>query len=245
MTRFNRRGLRPAVVPYDPNHVIQSLWIGSRLSAMENLCIRSFLANGHSFHLYVYGPCENVPSGAVVLDANSVIPEKSIQDGYHRVNSAFFSDMFRYILLQRSERWWVDMDTICLKPFDFKEEYVFASEVSQDGLGMMVDNGILKAPKDSELLRQSIARTLPTTFGPGMMTELTKELELRGFVKPISFFTPIMPWFIPDIFINPEKDFDLSGSHAVHLWNSSWKYTDKDGAYDPRCLYERLKRRYS
>lgn len=243
MTRFDRRGLRSAA-PYSSNHVIQSLWIGNRLSTMEKLCIQSFLKNEHEFHLYLYGHCDGVPDGTKVLDANSVIEESSIEGNFHRINSAFFSDMFRYLLLQRSERWWVDLDTVCLRPFNFEEEYVFASEVSQDGLGMMVDNGILKAPRNSELLSKSIARTTRTTFGPGMMTELTKELGLRCFVKPISVFTPIMPWLIPDIFINPDKDFDLSGSHAVHMWNSSWKYTDKDASYDPRCLYERLKQRY-
>ncbi len=34
--------------------VFQSLWIGAELSAMEQLSIRSFLANGHEFHLYTY-----------------------------------------------------------------------------------------------------------------------------------------------------------------------------------------------
>ena len=33
---------------------IQSLWIGDRLSALERLSIRSFLANGHGFDLYTY-----------------------------------------------------------------------------------------------------------------------------------------------------------------------------------------------
>ena len=35
--------------------VIQSLWIGDRLSVMERLCIQSFLDQGHQFHLYGEG----------------------------------------------------------------------------------------------------------------------------------------------------------------------------------------------
>ena len=34
--------------------IIQSLWIGQRLSDLERLCIRSFLQKGHPFHLYTY-----------------------------------------------------------------------------------------------------------------------------------------------------------------------------------------------
>ena len=44
--------------------VIQSLWIGERLSVMEQLSIRSYLDQGHPFHLYVYSPVEPVLSSS-------------------------------------------------------------------------------------------------------------------------------------------------------------------------------------
>jgi hypothetical protein len=50
--------------------VVQSLWIGDRLSVMEQLCISSFLRHGHVFHLYVYQQTEGIPAGTVVLDGN-------------------------------------------------------------------------------------------------------------------------------------------------------------------------------
>ena len=34
--------------------ILQSLWLGKRLSVMEQLSIRSFLDQGYSFHLYTY-----------------------------------------------------------------------------------------------------------------------------------------------------------------------------------------------
>ena len=46
--------------------IIQSLWIGDRLSVMERLCIQSFLDQGHQFHLYLYAPCDRVPAGATI-----------------------------------------------------------------------------------------------------------------------------------------------------------------------------------
>ena len=35
--------------------IIQGLWIGETLSTMEYLSIKSFLDNGHEYHLYTYG----------------------------------------------------------------------------------------------------------------------------------------------------------------------------------------------
>ena len=40
------------------NPPIQSLWIGGKLSLMEQLTINSFINNGHEFHLYVYDEIE-------------------------------------------------------------------------------------------------------------------------------------------------------------------------------------------
>ena len=54
--------------------LVQSLWIGDRLSAMEQLCISSFLRQGHAFHLYVYQETAGIPAGTVVLDGNRILP---------------------------------------------------------------------------------------------------------------------------------------------------------------------------
>ena len=59
-------------------HTIQSLWVGERLSRIEVLSIRSFLAQGHPYHLYTYADLENVPDGVTVKDANAIVPERDI-----------------------------------------------------------------------------------------------------------------------------------------------------------------------
>ena len=56
---------------------MQSLWIGERLSKIELLAIQSFLSNGHEYHLYVYSDVGEVPSGVILKDAASIIPETS------------------------------------------------------------------------------------------------------------------------------------------------------------------------
>ena len=102
---------------------VQSLWIGDSLSELEALCIRSFLFHGHPFHLYTYGNVDNIPEGTVIRDASEIIAEDQI----YRVRDslAIFSDQFRWELLSREGGCWVDMDMICLKPFEFENEIVF------------------------------------------------------------------------------------------------------------------------
>src|SRR5438552_1322014 len=144
--RFNNNFAKESRVP----EVVQSLWIGPKLSSMEKLCIQSFLKHGHPFHLYVYDHVEGVPEQAKVCDANEIVPSSRIFF-YSKHNScAGFANMFRYKLLLERGGWWVDTDVVCLRPFDFPEEYVFSSELSAGR--EIVNCGAIKAPKGSEAM---------------------------------------------------------------------------------------------
>lgn len=108
---------------------VQSLWVGERLSPIEQLCVSSFLHHGHEFHLYRYGELAGVPAGARVMDAGAIIPRRQVF--MHRYGSgsyAIFSDWFRWTLLYRRGGWWVDMDVVCLKPFVFEAAPVFGGD---------------------------------------------------------------------------------------------------------------------
>ena len=107
--------------------IVQSLWMGSQLSTMQKLCISSYLNHGHEFHLYTYEKVENAPVGTEIKDAREILPEI----GSEFPNYATFSDFFRYKLIYEKGNWWVDMDTVCLKPFAFNSEFVFAAENSR------------------------------------------------------------------------------------------------------------------
>ena len=113
------------------NEIIQGLWIGSQLSVMEQLSIASFLQNGHEYHLYVYDEPKNIPAGTLVKDATEILRASSIFQYKQCPSYAGFSNFFRYKLLLERGGWWVDTDTVCLKPFDFPEQYVFSSEISK------------------------------------------------------------------------------------------------------------------
>ena len=77
--------------------VVQSLWVGNRLSRMEYYSIKSFLKLGYIFHLYTYEKVKNVPKGTIIKDGNSVMPIKEI----FSLKKSFlpFSDIWRYKLL--------------------------------------------------------------------------------------------------------------------------------------------------
>lgn len=235
------------------NEIIQGLWIGAELSVMEQLSIASFLKNDHQYHLYVYDAVKNVPAGAVIKDANEILPESRIFQYKHQASYAGFANFFRYKLLLERGGWWVDTDVICLKPFDFVEEYVFASE--KDGDREAVSSGIIKAPAGSDVMAYAWGvcegrdpeQLKWGETGPRLMTEAVGKFSLEQYKKPYWFFSPLdfKEWrrvLEPDA-----EELIRDDSYAIHLWNEMWRKAgqDKNAKYDPNCLYEQLKTRYT
>ena len=61
------------------NKIVNGLWIGSRLTLVELLTIRSFLYNGHDFYLWVYDEILTpLPEGVTLKDATEIIPAKDV-----------------------------------------------------------------------------------------------------------------------------------------------------------------------
>jgi len=235
------------------NRVVQSLWIGSDLSAMEHLSISSFLKNGHQYHLYVYDNIGNIPAGTVVNDGEEILPSSMIfQYKQHKSYSAF-SNFFRYKLLLEKGGWWIDTDLVCLKPFDFPEEYVFSSERAAGR--EFINSGAIKAPAASDLLAYAW-ETCQTKnreelvwgeVGPRLMAEAINKFSLERYVKRYDVFCPIgyAEW---TKILDPNVTWKFEeATYAVHLWNDFWRRNgkDKNQRYDPDCLYEQLSRRYS
>ena len=100
----------------EPNPRVQSLWIGPELSLMERLTIESYLQNGSAFHLYTYGPVDNIPQGTTIKDGEEIIPLSAIHCPLEELPKALFSDFFRWELLFQKGGLWADMDNVCLKP---------------------------------------------------------------------------------------------------------------------------------
>ena len=79
--------------------IIQSLWIGPSLSKLEQLSIKSFLDNGHTYHLYTYNKRLKVPKGVEIRDGNEILAKTEIFRYKNGSISRFqiFSDLYCYI----------------------------------------------------------------------------------------------------------------------------------------------------
>lgn len=235
------------------DQVIQGLWVGTELSVMERMCINSFLRNGHRFHLFVYSDVENIPAGTVVQDGEEILPASAIFRYRDNGSYAGFSNFFRYELLWKRGGWWVDLDTICLRPFHFADEYVIGSEPIAAG-GSHPISGVLKVPQQSALMQyltkacrsKDRASLKWGETGPKLIAEGIRLLSLQDRVTASDAFCPL-GWYDWEQVIDPEASIPLEAtSVAIHLWNEMWRRQgkDKNALYHPHCLYERLKIRY-
>lgn len=232
---------------------IQSLWIGNDLGIVQQLCLASYLYHGHEVHLYTYQDLKNIPKGVIVKDGNEILPEKDIF--YSHGSPAHFSDWFRWKMIAMKSGYWVDMDEICLKPFDFThEDYVFGYE------GHAVANAVLKFPARHHLVelmefmsqnpnqilpwdtRQDIERKQKRiekglgrehtlwgeSSGPTGLTKALMYFNLDQFAKPYYYFYGLNAIQTRRMLL--DQDFDPSTlsdkMYAMHVWNNTFRKTD-------------------
>ncbi len=184
--------------------MIQSLWIGEKLSTMEQLSISSFLQNGHAYHLYVYDAVEGVPKGTVLKDANEIISSERIFKYKHHDSYAGFANLFRYKLLLEKGGFWVDTDVVCLRPFQFSSDYMFArAQIINRPLDLIkkrynTPNWFIKAPIGSEIMNycyNEAAKRNPEEIvwgetGPKLLTTAVYKLGMQKYIVPHGTFHP-------------------------------------------------------
>ena len=245
--------------------IIQSLWIGEELSTMERLSIISFLKNGHPFHLYAYKNIKGVPDKVIVKDANRIIPGEKIFKYRDHDSYAGFANLFRYKLLLEKGGFWVDTDMVCIKPFQFTADYVFASEIfvsTEKKTMKQVTNCTIKVPAGSKIMgycyEQSLAKkpeelTWGET-GPKLLSKAVfQQFKLASHVFSPTTFCPIpylfWKFFIDDNITPGETDKIkklTNDSYAIHLYNDMWRRNNinKNDSFAPGSIFEKLKRIY-
>jgi len=247
--------------------IIQSLWIGSPLSNLEKLCVQSFLDHGHEFHLYTYADVAGVPDDATIKDGNEILPEADIFYRGKAGNSPIgFSNWFRYALLHKLGGWWADMDTVCLKPFEFDEEIVLMAADN-----FMLNTSVMKFPEGHECmlalanacrnhldeqpwdddadkraklrLRRSRAGQDQLPLGPSLLRKAVRHYGLEKHIKPFMYFAPINEvGFLDDSFREGLQFYPTT--HALHVSNSRFR-VNKNANYAPVSIYEQLKRKHN
>ncbi|HRV92647.1 MAG TPA: DUF6065 family protein [Anaerolineae bacterium] len=254
--------------------IIQSLWVGNKLSQVEKLSIASFLYHGHSYHLYAYDDIPDLPDGTLLKDANEIIPEKEIFTT-HNGSYATFSELFRWTLLRKKGHYWADTDLVCLKPFDFETDIVFGLE-SEDyanpclmkfppnhALSRFIEtscrnpNDFLPydSPKDKQRklerrqLNEGKGLFWGEAGGPYGFTRALKHFGMLNLAKPFLCFYPIHYGNWRAIFEQswPDGLASFSDSYTIHLWNEMMrqdKSFDKNATFPEFSLFEQLKRKY-
>jgi hypothetical protein len=192
-----------------------------------------------------------VPEGIKVLDANVILPASQVfktigVDG--RAESwAGFSDIFRYKMLVDNGGWWVDTDFICLQPFDYPGEYFFT------GNDDSVCPGLAKVPKGDPMIKWVFVEAAKTYAGgmkwggiSGLIEVGVRKFGLYHHKMAGEFFFPVSK---PELLLASLSD-NVKGrvnrAHAIHCWNEIWRihHTDKNGKFEPNCLYEKFLRQY-
>ncbi len=128
---------------------VASLWIGGRLSFLEQVCLKSFVDHGHQTVLYTYGRVTGVPKGVDVRDANTVFPNQNFIRHKRSGSPAIHADAFRYRMIEVENVIWIDADILCMKPWNFSSPFVFGWEKP----GKLVCNAVLGLPPDSATLK--------------------------------------------------------------------------------------------
>ncbi len=234
--------------------VVQSLWLGPRLSVMEQLAIKSFLGQGHPFHLYTVGRVENVPQGTTIVSASELFS----CDGLRRLAGeasrpearAAIACWFRFQLLAERGGWWTDLDNVCLRPLSFIDEHVLGFEREPDGR-RRVGAGLIKAPVGSPLMQEcrercraaDPARLGTSEFGRQVLADALESVPAPVRLVEPSAFCPIDSWRVWQFILErqlPER------CYAIRLWSAKWRRErlNPDVVYDLECLYEQLKRRF-
>lgn len=242
------------------------MWIGRELSVMELLSISSFLSNGHIYHLYTYDEVKNLPEGVILKDASEIITPDKIFKYKDRDTYAGFANVFRYKLLLEKGSFWVDTDVVCLSPFNFVSNYVFARSRRLKLFGNLdetfrVENCIIKAPKGSDIMsycyevssRQNPKELEFGESGPYFLRPTVKKFNLEKYVLRAETFCPV-DWTQWQSFVSSSPlvtwmemaKMTLYRTKGVHLWNEMWRLNgvEKNGTFPNFCIYEKFKKRY-
>tara|TARA_X000000950_G_C13869328_1_gene642220 strand:+ start:25 stop:828 length:804 start_codon:yes stop_codon:yes gene_type:complete len=205
---------------------VQSLWVGDRLSRMEYYSIKSFLNLGYTFHLYTYNKVKNVPKGTIIKDASKIMPKKEVFD--LKTTYLPFSDIWRYKMLYEIGGYWVDVDLIALKRFDFKEPFVFSSERTIQGrelgvrfasvLPYVPNIGVLKAPPKSEFYKEAYEKCM----------EYNKKFKNDDKLKYMKMLRKLIKKYKYEKYVKMPKVFcNLDWWHAKEAFMPLKKYPDK------------------
>lgn len=212
---------------------VNFFWIGSELSKMEQLTLKSFLDHGHQPVLWAYDMnCKNVPVGTQVENAEHIMPTEKVfaykGNGDCREGSyGGFSDLFRYYLLNKVGGWYCDMDVTCLNTFTDidNREFLFRPHIMTTLVG-----NIMKVPAGCDFIASCIRQTeLEVTASNDrwikpveILRDNVKKYNLTHAIAPLEWFGndsgTDLSNYVANVFLS--KNIELP-RYAIHWCNEA------------------------
>lgn len=254
--------------------LVATLWVSGRLGPLEELCLTSFVRNGHPVALYTYEGVDNAPAGVELRDGEEVLPFATMRaNRYANGSWALGSNLFRYELQRLGKGLWVDTDVVSIRPFPLADPVVVGWE-SPDYL----NGAILYLQQDLPVIGEAIAAfhagRVPSwvnwhqglvprlksalgmrlaapdmphgTFGPKGVTALLRRHQLMAHARPPEVFYPLSPKRALGAFDGSLTldEVITEESLTLHLWNE--KLGDiKRLPWPKNALISELARRYA
>lgn len=226
-------------------YTISGIWTEKELSAIAELCIRSYLDNGISFQLFTYSPL-HVPDGTSIRNAEEILPA-SLVCRY----DADFKEFFRYTFLSKEGGFWSDLDMVCLSPYLPEQLPFFAEQKSgligtgfmgfppghpvMECLRALSEDSTLPMPWDTPeerlIKRKSLQEPIFTDNPHGKILQNSEEeiftralshFNLLNLTAPFSAIYPISYDQKEKIFngeLNTESP-DIETAHTMCLWTT-------------------------
>ena len=104
---------------------IGTFWSGPPLSWLEQLCLASFVEQGHEVTVFGYEPVGNLPDGVRYERADQVLPADMILVHDRTGSPAFHADIFRLRMIRETGLTWADTDAYCLRPWETPDHGYF------------------------------------------------------------------------------------------------------------------------
>ncbi len=217
-----------------------SFWHGP-IDGLTYGCLASFPYHGARLRLYCYDKIR-VPPGIDLADAREICPDMTLVNRYiadGKVAFSKFSNLFRYLLIEKTGHCWVDCDLICLGQPDFHDTEMVFGYQSLKGAPQEINGAVLKLPQEHPVLADLIQNAREVvdvdqhwgTIGPKLLTPKLVDADLSQFASPTEDFYPISYRDFGKLLLPEEREnveAAVSSSKLLHLWHHMFEIVDYD-----------------
>lgn len=222
--------------------IVHTLWVEGALSPLNHLSIRSFQDSGHTPIVYSFD--DSINPGCEVRDASEFFSKDEIYF-YSQLGERFkfggIAERLKSEMLYKIGGWHVDMDVVCLRKFDFKDEYVLRPH----RLGVV--GNIIKAPARCQMsdYYRAWTRTINKDnkdFERSFcgLTAAATFLDLNKYVVAADVFGMDEDKYYMPLLQNGGMHINES-RYAIHFCGAMGHYEN----YEPNSFYEGLLKKYN